>query len=99
MTLTDAYAALGQEITRLANAGKIDGDKYHYNRRAGMARAILRAAAEDRVEKAARLGALLSGPRDLSPAAPKSWRPVAELAWRLGRQVRQAEQDSQRRAA
>ena len=100
MTLTGAYLALGRQITDLANSGTIDGDRSLYYRRAGLARSVLRAAAEDRQDDASRLGCLLSTPIFSGPAAGKDWRPVAELAWKLGRQVlRAGAQAAQQRAA
>ena len=98
MTLSDAQLTLGRTITDLANAGTIDGNRYEYNRRCGLAQAILAAAAAGDESKAGHLGGVLAGPRDVSPAAPKSWRPVAELAFRLGRQVAQ-DQTSTKEAA
>lgn len=95
MTLNDAYLTLGRQITDLANAGKIDADRREFYRRAGAARALLRAASEpgiDSHDKAIALGKVLSTPILSGPAMGKDWRPVAELAYRLGRQVGQAQQ-------
>lgn len=94
MTLNDAYLTLGRTITDMANAGRIDADRREYYRRAGAARALLRAAAgldAGGEDKALRLGRHLSTPLP----GGKDWRPVAVLAYRLGKQVARAQQTAQ----
>jgi hypothetical protein len=99
MTLNDAYLTLGRQITDLANKGKIDGHRSQYYRRAGAARALLAAAASGDFSKALSLGKALSAPILTGPAMGKDWRPVAELAYRLGRQVaRNSQQTSNEKA-
>ena len=96
MTLSEAYLALGRAITDLSNSGKIDGSPALFFGRAEQARALLRAAMSLSLEsqdRAIALGKALSTPITEGPAAGKDWRPVAELAWKLGRQVAREGQD------
>lgn len=94
MTLNDAYLTLGRTITDMANAGRIDGAKGLFYRRAAAARALLKAASEAGIashDRAIALGKFLSMPILTGPGAGKDWRPVAEAAYRLGRQVARAQ--------